>query len=1092
MIHAAILKQAKRISRFTPIPALIAGTTFLATVSRHAYPGDSTTLIAAAAGLIPPSEAMHPLYSMVARSIAAIDFFPLPLRLNLFSALCGTICATLLYHLTAKVIFFMASEDAGGSRQTYVPASYTLLREALPDAVAAYNEKMLRLAIAGGLTAATVLTFTLGAWSASTRSDAGIFHLLLALASLSAFPTYNHRMQVPRLLLSTLFFSLGLLDSAAFLILLPVYVYFIFKHLFFSPQRTFAGLAIITGSAATLLLSIYAFTQNTQEPVSLMLPSTLSTYVRGLSAHHYREIISFFPRSGWIHLVIQVGLPAIIILFSSQALFKDKKANNVIALSLMTIAAIPGLLALKISPALIYKSHLPCFGYAAIAAATGFSIAACLTTLCRDSAPASSALTREPEFSYKQSEKFARVLCGSLLPILAVLLLLMPWANYNLLNQRGGGFADKIAREMLNRMQSRTVLISNGLLDNHLLIQAHITREPFTLISLNPHPDMRELKKIANLIATSPIFEGLNHQRLENALSIGTVRFVMEWFAMDNEICDKAMVFATPVIWTACNYSTVPEGIAFRGFRPQSPPDYNALIEQNRSFHENTRTLFGGQKERSGYLSYLRSELIAKISFAANEFGVYLEEQKLYQESYQSYERATAIDPANASAAVNQYALACNFDIHPERIDLLKARATQSLAAYQNRNILNTKALMQRCGNIHQQAFYLAQAKIWSDRGALSLSQIKIQKAFVLSEQNSNDSYLSSAQIHLYAGDISQAEACYLAALEQNSANTDALAGLGALMIKQSKIPEAEEWLCKAEQAGLKAAAIQYQRIVLALMKSESDHALKLLETATQEEPNDLRYWTMLAELLLKRGDTLSVEFKILPKMQNALKNKDHFLVHTVRGFLLRQKGPGSYREARRSLLKALSLNASLIDVWQAVFEIDLAINNPAFTESDARNLLNLDPEHALANYLLGASLLARGALPQSEDFLRRSLENLPNSKAYNDLAENLRLQKKLADAEACARKALQLEPDLVPAHDTLACVLCDAGRFEEANQLAAHAVAAEPDRLIYQLTLLRTQVKMGDKQGALKLYAGIPEQDKNIPEELRQEFLAL
>lgn len=89
-------------------------------------------------------------------------------------------------------------------------------------------------------------------------------------------------------------------------------------------------------------------------------------------------------------------------------------------------------------------------------------------------------------------------------------------------------------------------------------------------------------------------------------------------------------------------------------------------------------------------------------------------------------------------------------------------------------------------------------------------------------------------------------------------------------------------------------------------------------------------------------------------------------------------------------------------------------------------------------------------------------------------------------------RQALQLEPDLVPAHDTLACVLCDAGRFDEAAQLAAHAVAAEPDRLNYQLTLLRAQVKLEDKQGVLKSLQRIPEHEKNIPEDLKREIQSL
>jgi tetratricopeptide (TPR) repeat protein len=187
---------------------------------------------------------------------------------------------------------------------------------------------------------------------------------------------------------------------------------------------------------------------------------------------------------------------------------------------------------------------------------------------------------------------------------------------------------------------------------------------------------------------------------------------------------------------------------------------------------------------------------------------------------------------------------------------------------------------------------------------------------------------------------------------------------------------------------------------------------------------------------------------------------------------LLKKKGADYFEEARLSLLRALSINAARLDLWSIIFELDLAMGKPEFTEADARNLLNIEPDHALANYLMGSLLLSCGKLQEAEDFLRRSIEKNPTAAACNDLGENLRRQQKLAEAEAFARRALVIEPGLLLAMDTLASVLYDAKKYEEVAQLVVKAVAPHPGHLVFQRTLLHIQEKQGG-------YAGTQEQLK-------------
>ena len=291
--------------------------------------------------------------------------------------------------------------------------------------------------------------------------------------------------------------------------------------------------------------------------------------------------------------------------------------------------------------------------------------------------------------------------------------------------------------------------------------------------------------------------------------------------------------------------------------------------------------------------------------------------------------------------------------------------------------------------------------------------------------------------------------------------------------------------------AGISKERLRYPIVVLALLRKDTDMALKLLNEATQKEPSDVRYWTMLADVLLSQGDVQSVEFRVLPAMQKSLLTPNHYLIHAVRGCLLKKKGPNFYKDARSSLLNALSQNADLADIWDALLELDVAINDPDFKASDARNLLRVEPDHALANYLMGTVLLERGALPEAEDFFKRSIEKKPTAAACNDLAEDLRRQKKLNEAESFARRALELEPKLPPALDTLACILLDDGKADEAVRNAKEAVESKTALSLstYQLTLLRAQVKLGNKNGVRESVKILMESKTSIPDALQKEI---
>lgn len=1077
-LNASLLLCAKRLLLFLPIPGIIAAVTYGVKLSPSVYPGVSAGLAAQAFRVLPPSEAAHPLFSLVARGVASLGFSSLPVRLNLFSALCGTLCALLLYHLVSRLILLSACDTTDSGREDFSKEDSTYHGE--PVELDDYTRRLLSAAFWGGCVASVLFIFMTPVLSAATRLDKGLFDLLLALAFLSLFPLSNTPYRYLRLALSAFVFVLGLYNSAVFLLMLPCYAFFLFRlFLWCSRRGAIIGWLAVAGIAGSMF-SVYAYAQNHAGPEGSTLWMILVSYAKALPHHHYRELRSFFPHAGWALVLAQTGVPVLILLFGRSILFKERRVRMVLALLLVTLVSIPALLNLSISPFFIFQpvDHLPVFGSALTATVTALALAACLIFMRR-------------EESWQEASWGLRGIVVLVLPILGVLTLVASVRSLHTTNTRCGLFADEAARAMLERMNGRTWIISNGYLDSHLLIQAAMIKQPLTLVTVRPQELPQESARLKRIIASSPDFEGLNRQRLQNALSLGSVRFVREWFMTDPEAGRRAMVFATPDLWTSCGYVAVPEGLAFGGVRPDQKLVLTSLAQESQKFINRFQPLLLQQNREFGYASVLSEVLRMKVGLAANELGVLLEDQGETEAAYQMYVRASHVDPKNISAVVNGYVLARAQKMHTEELASMIEKI-KALTADLNDQTRALTWILQNYGTIRRQTFYLEQAKIWSSIGARTVATDKIRKALALSDKTGVNALIEDASVYVQSGDPVKAEACYVSALEKDPASRGALTGMTLLMLKQNKLPESGKWLQKTLDAGIDKDALLYPSITLAILQKDKARALTLLEEATQKFPTDLRYWTLQADILLEQGDTFKVEQTILPKMQKALKNPDHFLIHSVRGFLLKKKGPAHFMESRNCLLRALSINAGMPDIWNALLELDLALGKSEFIEMDARNLLNVDPEQALANYLIGSLLLARGKLKDSEDFLRRSIDKRATATACNDLGENLRRQGKLAEAEDVARKALVIDPGLAPALDTLACILYDAGKYEEAAQQAAKAVAAQPKHPSVHLTLLRIQIKQGDYEGIRERVKALSALKTAIPPELQKEIDAL
>jgi predicted Zn-dependent protease len=253
-----------------------------------------------------------------------------------------------------------------------------------------------------------------------------------------------------------------------------------------------------------------------------------------------------------------------------------------------------------------------------------------------------------------------------------------------------------------------------------------------------------------------------------------------------------------------------------------------------------------------------------------------------------------------------------------------------------------------------------------------------------------------------------------------------------------------------------------------------------------------MQAWALQAGLLISQGKVAEAETAVLHRMKAAAGNVPQYLTALTEGFILKAKGPTAFKAAREAFLLALNLNPGSRMVLTEVLRLDYALMDAAATEAHAGDLLRLDCDDALANYLMGTLLAGRNDLEGAEAHLRRCVAAAPSATGWNDLAETLRRLKKLPEAEEAVRQALKLNPKNAFAYDTLSCVLLDSGRLQEAKQASDAARALDPKAVPLMLTEARIVARSGNQAEASERVNKIGSLGDSLTPRQRAELAAL
>ena len=1083
------------------------------TLSRYLYPGESAALFTQWMGLETLSLPLHPVWGWVVKAIGGGS----AVGLNTLGLVGGVLSAGFLCYLVGFFVFQTIGQE---------------------DTV-----KYARTAsLLAGVGAAVVFIFSTTTWMASTHLDVRQFDVAFALA---AFMLYVPLVRFPRLtyVLSPILgfvVAVGLLEGVIFVPLMPVFLLALVASVvkngfkFYVPTALFlvalvVGYLLLANNVADAFLQLPGAEDGEYKEASDVLWACANSYKH--------EIHEWIFRSGGLVVILLSILPFIACVFaSSRGLNNERTWSQYLFHAAMTVCAILAT-ATPLSP----DGMIRPFGTAPVATTTLVAVTcgyllAYWYLLARVPLPATeSDVQAQPLPVLKIGRQAAPFVGGAL----AGLLLLAGIVNAFSRESDRGAFADACANELLDRLGTRTWLITDGqagaqltdgLLDAHLRVAAAARGQELNIICIKLRKESEYkayCKQIADLIEEKKLSAG---EKTSNDLSftlreLGMMEFLKMWFKNDPDITKHVAVFGRPDFWLWGDCRPVPECLFFGGVKDMKSVDALKTKAEFEAFWEKMKPILVADRRKGSRAirdtedptDRCQLELRRHVGFLANNLGVMLQDLDHDAEAYEMYELVLGtIDCDNICALFNEYEI---FRTGKDKNVNKDVAARRREVEQQLKDIVDDptrryylRPLSSYYGYVRSPEFFVRSGLSWARSGETGYALAHLKYAIDLASGSEPAKELLNMMASCYAqeGQVEKSREAYLAALKKDDTNHEALIGLWRLSLQEGAVDTAKSYLERAVKAPTKEGVVRFDEALLHMMNNNLEEARLALAKITDLQPHSIQGWALLAGVILQQADKADSDKKkqkilaeidnvILPRMEALAESPRDFFVQMTRALALMRKGDDKETQKKtRTALELAWMSRPVVTVGAMVLDLDYRLLDRESAERHALQILRLDAGHAFANWVMGSIRMGQGNMKDAETYLRTSVAAPhPLAAAQNDLAELLRQDKRLVEAEKYAREAKNTDPKLYVVWETLCATLLDQNKnLDEAEQCIQKAIELEGDKDVrMQVTLARVQVAKKDftkARGTLRALGRrrdeLPDRDRTVVEELQKQ----
>lgn len=993
---------------------------YVLTLSPGFFPGASASFVAAHTGVNPFPPLVNHVWGWVIHLASLLPLGPMAVRVHLVGALSCAASVWFLFQIMLRL------------RQ---PASF---ENGLPRGVAG------RARLLSALVAALVLATAVPFWMVATRAHPLAFGLMLMLGAFHLLLRYGENGRMGFLNAAVLVYAIGINDFATLVLFLPVFglltLYYLHLHgrLRVGVVLRLLGLALLGLAPQFIAAALYM----RSDAYEWRMFSHYGQVLWYMWRDQYLLVIRGLPRVGWLTVGVVSLVPWVVVYvlgIGRRSASAGAWLGTAILCALLSVLSGLVLLNAVISPwSMTRDNPLLVTPYVLIAMWTGALAAYWLATLQRP----------ERGIWPRIGQGFAAVL------VLALLALGV--RNGALAEGRSGRWFAQYAREVVDRLDGRTMLISSGALDDLILLEARARGVPLEIINLRASQQLSYRRYVASLF---------DEPRYKSLAEVGVQPLLVEWFARGSNVASRVGVLDVADLWMAAGLVGDPHGPLYLGRAPDQAPDADALAAENRAYWASFAEPLSRAQPPEHHPAQTGFRVMAmQSSKAANNLGVLWEELARDEWAAEAYLASRQFDTNNISALVNLHALR-------QRQGHADAAALEAqLNAITTQEAVKRRlwSLSYHYGTIRSPELYASRGWAWAMSGKPALAAQDMRKALDLGGES------SALRLALTALDAAQdgpaaTEEFLHAELERDPKNKDALLGLYRIALQRGQFAIARGHLQRLREAGDTADGVQLEEVLLDVLSGQTEKAAAALKDLVAKKPDDLRAWAALAVVAGERKDAQTVR-DALDRLQQARRASPavRFMAAQVAA---RQGDRAGARAQLDQVLRQQPNHAPALDL---MIRLLMAEGDRETAEGYVDRLINAEPNHAFGNYMLGAFQAMRGQYALAESSYRVSLQARRAPEALNDLAYVLARQNRHEEALPIIEECLRASDLNGAAWSTYGIVLLANKRLDEAETALQQALTNNPESPEVQLNLALLYEQKGQGGDALKLAESI------------------
>jgi len=1014
---------------------------YLVTLSRGAFPGASAALVVTHGGLMPRFSPASPVWTGLVTVVRAVSGQHFVSAVNLISAVFGAAAVGLLYVLVREGVTIFI-DDLG------------------------FTENRRRVAaLLAGAAAAISLAFCIPFWVVSNRAHTAAFDVFLLFLTARLLLAYMDYGKLWIALVFSFLFGVGVVEFATFIVLAPLFgawlLYVMWKR---NVLRTPVVLALIGSAVLGLLVYLLAALGFYKTPgYELRLYDGFFDIVWHMWREQYMLISRSLPREGWLVILFVTVVPWLAMLSVARRGLNDERDWGLYLLhAIMTGLVVAVLMNTRIAPyAILGMRRLLVTPYVLVAMVCGYLVAYWFLL--------PSGWGRDPEAA---TTRFFRNIFGWVL--VAPFVGLLVWSSVRNLESAGTRqthFVNAFADEVIDCLSGHEWLISDGALDDHLLLAANRKGVPLRVMNVAAGNSSVYLDHLANQF---------DDTRMRNLAKVGIPALLSEWMQTDSNVQDKIATLAMPDLWARYGFVAVPNRLVFLGTKDAASLDVAALISDHQTFWKRFSAMLAeGASDDGNSPWYDWGERHAGL--IANNLGVLLEDLERPEDAFEAYQMARSMDADNVSALLNMSAM-IGADKASDPDGAVKAAVDALQANLEHK--YHIWSLARHYGYVRAPEAFAQLGWSWAYSGQAGMAISELEKAAnMLPDDRKGNIQELMAGVFLRDNRAAESEEIYRDILARDKTNQAALLGMMRIRIGQRKFKQAEGFLSLAADSGVPAEHIELQRAGIAFASGDMTRAKEILDELLQTNRKLLRAWVLLADVAFMEKDERGLD-KCLRRLSEIEGDRGYF------GSIIRGRRALQSRDVAAAIdyfQTALGRNRSNRRLVEVLLGLEMSLGRRESVAGRIKTLLQGDPNHAMALYARGSLQIANGELELAEDSLRSSLRSARQPMALNDLAWLLHLKGEYEEARTLIDEAIGMSEKEYSLWDTKGVILLRMEEYEEAVLAFGRSLAIFNKVPSVHLHMGEAQLALGRKEQVRQIVKMFSEKKELLSAEDRE-----